>query len=353
MAVRLPITPFGNNTITLEVEMEFRIGERDPVTGLYGVIWPDGGVTLNGLKVFNSEHRVGDVVQATERSDGMIILDGLKAAAVTSAAVTSASLSDRRGYLNGQVFNNEDEDLINLSIDLAPNVNPIQPEGGGTFAVRVRLNRSLRNEFRFRVDLSGSATYLVDYAISIDPNEDVIIPAGAGFIDLIIIALNDVLDEDLETVVVSIRQVSRCRVVKSSVFVTIRPSEFSYLIYSRYTNLVYVGNEGSLEYGEWTVDINGGPFVNTIANRTTFNNLWVSFNEGLARAGNIPSNSFQSYQGNTPPGQVFFIDRSLSSVFVNSIRQGNVAPRLNSNYAQFNGILPNVFVDTWRVVYAP
>jgi hypothetical protein len=125
--------------------MEFRIGERDPVTGLYGVIWPDGGVTLNGLKVFNSEHRVGDVVQATERSDGMIILDGLKA---ETSSLTSATLSERgsfsdrskrRGYLDGQVFNDEDE--LGLFFELVPDINRLIGFNEVVTAAKVKISR--------------------------------------------------------------------------------------------------------------------------------------------------------------------------------------------------------------------
>jgi hypothetical protein len=54
--------------------VEFRIGDRDPQTGLYEVIYPDGSQTLNGMKIFNAAHQVGDVVRATRRSDGMLLL---------------------------------------------------------------------------------------------------------------------------------------------------------------------------------------------------------------------------------------------------------------------------------------
>jgi hypothetical protein len=97
--------------------MQFRIGERDPRTGLYAVIWPDGSTTLNGQKVFNSAHEVGDLVLATRRSDGMMILDAAKAFDGSNGEI------DREigvkefgnkpvGYLNGQVFNNENEIVV-------------------------------------------------------------------------------------------------------------------------------------------------------------------------------------------------------------------------------------------------
>ena len=95
--------------------MIYRIGDRDPVTGLYDVIWPDGSFTRNGVKIFNSAHEFGDVVLATQRSDGMMILDGVKAT-VTEVVNTSFTLGGFGekpvGYLNGQVFNNEDEVIL-------------------------------------------------------------------------------------------------------------------------------------------------------------------------------------------------------------------------------------------------
>jgi hypothetical protein len=59
--------------------MIFRIGERDPATGLFFVILPDGSQKLNGMKIFNAAHQTGDVVLATQRSDGVMILDSAKA----------------------------------------------------------------------------------------------------------------------------------------------------------------------------------------------------------------------------------------------------------------------------------
>jgi hypothetical protein len=91
--------------------MQYRIGDRDPVTGLYQVIWPDGGKTLNGLKNFNAVHQTGDVVLATQRSDGMIILDSAKAIDPASVA-TLASLQQPISYLKGQVFNDEREEKV-------------------------------------------------------------------------------------------------------------------------------------------------------------------------------------------------------------------------------------------------
>ncbi len=86
--------------------MQFRIGDRDPVTGLYNVIYPDGSSTPNGIKIYNAEHRVGDIVNATKRGDGMIILDNPIAADPSSLTVSAAG--NRDGYLNGQVFNGEE-----------------------------------------------------------------------------------------------------------------------------------------------------------------------------------------------------------------------------------------------------
>jgi hypothetical protein len=90
--------------------MQFRIGSRDPITGLYNVIYPDGSSTPNGIKIYNSAHRIGDPVSATKRGDGMIILDNPKAADPSSLTVSAAG--NRDGYLNGQVFNGDEEDAV-------------------------------------------------------------------------------------------------------------------------------------------------------------------------------------------------------------------------------------------------
>jgi hypothetical protein len=101
--------------------MEFRIGDRDPTTGLYYVIWPDGSQMLNGIKAFNSEHQSGEVVRATRRSDGMWILDSSKAidrsGGASSNPIAQSSIGNVSGSLLGQVFNTEDEpgtDLITI-----------------------------------------------------------------------------------------------------------------------------------------------------------------------------------------------------------------------------------------------
>jgi hypothetical protein len=118
--------------------VEFRIGERDGQTGLYQVIWPDGSLTLNGMKIFNSEHRVGDVVQATRRSDGMMILDGPKGGRSVSVAELTGGRG-RAGYLNGQVFNDEVNE--EASIELVPLINdPI--DFGIARALRIRRSNS-------------------------------------------------------------------------------------------------------------------------------------------------------------------------------------------------------------------
>lgn len=43
-----------------------RIGDRDPLTGQYQVIHPNGSVTTNGVKIFNASYPAGQVVRATQ-----------------------------------------------------------------------------------------------------------------------------------------------------------------------------------------------------------------------------------------------------------------------------------------------
>lgn len=95
--------------------MQLRIGERDSATGLYYVIYPDGSKLLNGMKIFNAAHQLGDVVLATRRSDGMMILEGVKVSGSSDGGRIDRDVgveefgSKPIGYLNGQVFNNEEE----------------------------------------------------------------------------------------------------------------------------------------------------------------------------------------------------------------------------------------------------
>jgi hypothetical protein len=107
--------------------VEFRIGERDPVTGLYYVIWPDGTKMLNGIKTFNAEHQIGEVVEATRRSDGMWILDSSKAIDRPVQQLELEKFGEQPiGYLNGQVFNVEEEVGSLVSITLLPDPPPNQ-----------------------------------------------------------------------------------------------------------------------------------------------------------------------------------------------------------------------------------
>lgn len=51
-----------------------RIGNRDGATGLWEVIHPDGSITLNGIKTFNTMVPYGTVVLGVPREDGFIAL---------------------------------------------------------------------------------------------------------------------------------------------------------------------------------------------------------------------------------------------------------------------------------------
>ena len=87
--------------------MLMRIGERDEESGLYYVLYPDGSQTLNGIKNFNSRYQKGDVVLATKRNDGMIILDNINAVKTIINPRLPVNESKAKGYLTGQIFNRE------------------------------------------------------------------------------------------------------------------------------------------------------------------------------------------------------------------------------------------------------
>ncbi len=166
--------------------MQYRIGDRDPTTGLYNVIHPDGNQTLNGIKIFNAEHQTGDVVRMTRRSDGMMILDGLKAVVPPVAVVTELEIQKFAeppvGYLNGQVFNNESETVLPVvSLKFAPNSPEELEVGMGLFRLRISILRPSRKDLSVRFELSGTATE-DNYTIT----GSGLIPAGSLYSDILI-----------------------------------------------------------------------------------------------------------------------------------------------------------------------
>lgn len=66
----------------------FRIGDRDPATGMYWVIGADGSIAGLGRKLFDEEVQTGDKVTAGRRSDGTWLLLGRDGG--------SATLTNRR-----------------------------------------------------------------------------------------------------------------------------------------------------------------------------------------------------------------------------------------------------------------
>ena len=55
-----------------------RIGDRDPLTGLYTVQFPDGGIGANGIKTYTAASKPGDIVVLFPRADGSIAIDSEK-----------------------------------------------------------------------------------------------------------------------------------------------------------------------------------------------------------------------------------------------------------------------------------
>ena len=80
-----------------------RIGDRDPVTGKHQVLDPDGGVSPQGVKIYNAQEQYGDRVLPFPRTDGTIALDSEKGNVITPPT----AFPHCPGYLNGQVFNCE------------------------------------------------------------------------------------------------------------------------------------------------------------------------------------------------------------------------------------------------------
>ena len=198
--------------------MIYRIGDRDPVTGLYDVIWPDGSFTRNGVKIFNSAHEFGDVVLATQRSDGMMILDGVKAT-VTEVVNTSFTLGGFGekpvGYLNGQVFNNEDEVILPIvSVKFAPGIPEELAPGAGDFVVRIKIDRPQRKDLRVRLEFTGTAIAADYTTVGLAADSPtvpiVIIPAGGNFADITITPASSV--DSAKTIIVTAMQLREYRI---------------------------------------------------------------------------------------------------------------------------------------------
>lgn len=80
-----------------------RIGDRDPLTGKFQVLNSDGGVSPQGVKVYNAQEQYGDRVLPFPRTDGTIALDSEKGSFIKQPT----AFPHCPGYLNGQVFNCE------------------------------------------------------------------------------------------------------------------------------------------------------------------------------------------------------------------------------------------------------
>jgi hypothetical protein len=216
--------------------MQYRIGDRDPVTGLYDVIHPDGSATRNGIKIFNSAHEFGDVVLATQRSDGMMILDGVKAT-LTEVVTNSFGLGGFGekpvGYLAGQVFNNEEEVILpTVSIDFAPGSPTELEPGAGDFVVRIKIDRPQRKDLRVKCELAGTAA-IGDYTVSgLDGDLIAIVPAGADYFDITIAPIGNFLGVN-ETVVITAIQASGYKVgLSKEVTATLLPAALPYISYT-------------------------------------------------------------------------------------------------------------------------
>lgn len=60
--------------LSQEPELVYRIGDRDPVTGKYTMIFPDGSKAVGAEKLYSAESQPGDRVLAQKRTDGVWLL---------------------------------------------------------------------------------------------------------------------------------------------------------------------------------------------------------------------------------------------------------------------------------------
>jgi hypothetical protein len=298
------------------VTVEFRIGDRDPVTGLYDVIWPDGSFTRNGMKVFNSEHQFGDVVMGTRRSDGMMILDGLMSnhnVMVNNEVLGVQGFGDRSiGYLHGQTWNDDDEVFLpTVSIAFAPGSPTSLKRGQGSFTIRILLEPIQPRDLKFRIALSGVAEYLVHYTMSVDPTEDIIIPSGSEYREIFITPINNGLYEIISNDIIIAIQPSRLyKIGADKVVAEIIPTLFHYKIH-RYIEGEGVGNPALDYISNWTVVAEGGGVISA-ANLAAYETAWTSLTTGFDLQGAIylyarlPSLYGQYFYSNLAVGNNYF-----------------------------------------------
>jgi hypothetical protein len=333
------------------VAVEFRIGDRDPVTGLYYVIYPDGSQILNGVKIFNAAHQVGDVVRATQRSDGMMVLDGAKAIessaqlpTLNSQLPTLNSQLSIPGYLKGQVFNNDEEELPILSIDFVAGSPTALPRNHGNFTIAVSVNKPQRRDTLFRLNLSGSAVLNGDYSISVDPPQadplQLTIPAGQTSKEIVFTPIGEPIDSVDASVIASVGLISQGKIsfAKSTVTLNIKRTRFTYSIWtasSAFYPVGYLSFISNTPFDNWavsevTADLTSGNLANYVAAWTAAvqgTPSWVGENV-TANGGNtyyttapgysfafLPSGVIASYVSYPPSPYVHFASRVVNGPF--------------------------------------
>lgn len=257
--------------------MQFRIGDRDPETGLYNVIWPDGSSTRNGIKIFNAAYEPGDIVAATRRSDGLFALDSVKAIdppslptfGEGSAILTKASIRNERGYLQGQVFNNEEEDIPVLSIEFAPESPEELARGQGSFVVRISVRNIQNKDLDFYLELSGTAIRLTDYTTSFDPEEKITLLAGQQYKDIIVTPSGQIIDSIDVDAIVALKPDRAYKIAKPNVKLAIKRSRFGYKIHKLVGYPASGLTPRNWIFTEFTGDL-------TTANLATYEANWIA-----------------------------------------------------------------------------
>jgi hypothetical protein len=180
--------------------LRLRIGDRDSTTGLYQVIWPDGSSTLNGIKIFNATHEVGDPVLAARRSDGMMILDSVKAVDVAATEIGVEKFGEQPiGYLRGQVFNIDEDEVkiptVYVGFALGSPQSLVE-NSSESFVIRLRIEQAQRKNLEIRCQASGVFGYFTSTLVVNNTDNGVYtsttILAGRKFVDVEIHPIPDI-----------------------------------------------------------------------------------------------------------------------------------------------------------------
>jgi hypothetical protein len=187
---------------------------------------------------------------ATQRSDGMLILDSAKAVESVSEIGKLGKFGEQPiGYLHGQVFNNEDEVILpTVSVKFAPSSPTSLAPNAGSFVVRISIDRPQRKDLTVKCELTGTAPS-ADYTYAgLDADKFATIPAGLLIKDLTFTPISNTTTTN-ETVIIKALALSIYRIGADNIATAIISSGTAILsIINTTTDLTLLGTLQGTDY---------------------------------------------------------------------------------------------------------